>query len=169
MLAAAMRKPDVQLIDPRDAGLRGLDLKRPLFDEEAIARADSTLKAMSGSMEQWLDADVERLQDARLAAEAAHWSVRALEAIVSIAHDLKGMGGTYGFPLATQLAASLCRLIETDAGKFAAQRDPTLVRAHIDALRAAVRDRIRDDAHPIGCVLLRTLEAQVARLGVAPR
>jgi len=164
-----MSKPNVQMIDPREAGLRGLELKRPLFDDEAVARADNTLKAMSGSMEQWLDADVERLQQARLAAEAENWSVASLEQLMSVAHDLKGMGGTYGFPLATQLAASLCRLIETDAGKAVAQREPALVRAHVDALRAAVRERIRENTHPVGRILVETLDAQVQRLGVAPR
>jgi len=162
-------KPTAQMIDPREAGLRGLELKKPLFDEDAIARADNTLKAMSGSMEHWLEADVERLQAARMSAERADWTVRSLDTINIAAHDLKGMGATYGFPLATLLAASLCRLIETDAGKLLAQRDPTLVRAHVDALRAAVRDRIRDDKHPIGAALVQTLETQVARLGVAPR
>jgi hypothetical protein len=164
-----MTKSPVQLIDPRDAGLRGLDLKRPLFDEDAIARADDTLKAMSGSMERWLETDIERLQSTRLAAERADWTTYSIDAILTAAHDLKGMGGTYGFPLATQLAASLCRLIETGAGKLAAQRDPALVCAHVDALRAAVRDRIRDDSHPVGRALVQALETQVARLGVAPR
>lgn len=164
-----MTTAKVQFIDPRDTGLRGLELRRPLFDEKAIERADNTLKAMSASMEQWLDADIERLQQTRLACEAAHWSFPSLEALASVAHEVKGMGGTYGFQLATQLGASLCRLIETDAGKFLAQHDPALVCAHVDALRAAVRDRIRDDSHPVGRALVAALEAQVERLGVAPR
>ena len=164
-----MTKPTAQMINPRDAGLRGLDLKRPLFDEDAVARADNTLKAMGDSMVQWLDADVERLQKTRLAAEAAQWSHDALETLGRVAHDLKGMGGTYGFPLITQIAASLCRLVETEAGKNVAQADPSLVRAHVDALRAAVRDRIKTDGHPIGRALVHALEAQVAKLGVAPR
>ena len=78
------------------------------------------------------------------------------------------MGGAYGFPLVTQIAASLCRLIETDAGKFAAQRNPGLVTAHVDALRAAVRDRITTVEHPVGRALVSALEAQVEQLGVAP-
>lgn len=164
-----MTKPTAQMIDPREAGLRGLDLKRPLFDEDAVARADNTLKAMGDSLVQWLDADVERLQQARLAAEDAHWQHAAIETLGRVAHDLKGMGGTYGFPLITQIAASLCRLVETDAGKTVAEADPSLVRAHVDALRAAVRDRIKTDGHPVGRALVHALEAQVAKLGVAPR
>ena len=57
----------------------------------------------------------------------------------------------------------------TDAGKALAERDPTLARAHIDALRASVRDGIRSTDHPVGRAVLRALEARVAELGVAPR
>lgn len=148
---------------------RRLNLKAPVFDEAAVARADDALKAISGSFQQWLEEDMAKLQAARLAAEAAGWRADALEPVMAAAHDLKGLGGSCEFPLLTQIAASLCRLVETDAGKAAARAEPALVSAHVDALRAALRDGIKTDAHPIGRMLLRTLEAQVEALGVAPR
>jgi HPt (histidine-containing phosphotransfer) domain-containing protein len=164
-----MTKPRAQFIDPRQTGLRGLDLKQPVFSPEAIARADQALQSIGGSMQEWLDADIERLQQARLAAEAEAWSTGALEQMAGVAHELKGMGATYGFPLVTQIGASLCRLIETESGKAVAQADPSLVCAHVDALRAAVRDQIKTDGHPVGRALLVALETHVAKLGVAPR
>lgn len=163
-----MTESAAELIDPRDAGLRTLDLAQPLFDAEALARADAVLEAMSGEMHGWLEADIVRLQRLRVAAEKAGWNAAQLEALLAVAHDIKGAGATYGSPLATRIAASLCRLIETDVGKAAARRDPALAAAHVDALRAAVRDRISLDAHPIGRALLRALEARVEALGVAP-
>lgn len=163
-----MSKP-AEFIDPRTKGLRGLELRQPVFSPEAVERADNALKAMSGSMQEWLDADIERLQSARSEAEAAQWSFAALEKLGGVAHDIKGMGATYGYPLITQIGASLCRLIETDQGKALAQHDPTLVIAHIDALRAAVRDQVKDDQHPVGRALLLVLQTRVERLGVAPR
>jgi ribosomal protein S18 acetylase RimI-like enzyme len=126
------------------------------------------MKAMGCSFEQWLDDDIRKLQIARIAAQNAGWSDGAFEVLFGAAHDLKGMGGSYGFPLVTQMAASLCRLIETDAGKAAARTEPGLVLAHIDALRAAVRDRITTAEHPIGRALMSALEAEVENLGVAP-
>jgi hypothetical protein len=158
-----------QLINPREQGVRTLDLKKPIFDAGAIARADQALEAMGDDFQVWLDADVERLQASRVRADAANWTPLAQEDIHAIAHDLKGLGATYGSLLATQIAASLCRLIETDAGKALAQRDPALVRAHIDALRASVRDGNRSTEHPIGRAVIQALETRVAELGVAPR
>lgn len=163
-----MTKP-AEAIHPRDTGLRTLDLKQPLFDEETLVRADQALQELSADMRQWLKADIRRLQAARLAAEQDGWSIRALDVLYSVAHDIKGAGATYGSPLATKLAASLCRSIETDAGKAAARRDPKLARAHVDALRAAVRDRAQPSTHAVGFAVLRELEARVEALGVAPR
>lgn len=163
-----MTQRSAKLIDPRTEGRR-LDLKAPLFDEAAIARAQETLESLGSSMTEWLDADIDRLQEARIAASAAGWSNATLEAMMAAAHDLKGMGATYGFPIITDIAASLCRLIETDAGKAAARAKPDLVCAHVDALRAASRERIADASHPVGRALLQALAIHVDRLGVAPR
>jgi hypothetical protein len=162
-----MTKPAGEMIDPRDAGQRVLDLKEPLFAPDAVARADEALKTMTPQLEQWLEADIVRLQAARLTAERAQWTVAAIDNLMAVAHDIRGMGATYGSPLATRLAASLCRLIETDAGKAAVQCDPSLARAHVDALRAAQRAGGRPDA--AATAVLQALEASVAALGVAPR
>lgn len=156
-----------QIIDAQTMGRKQLD--QPIFDEDAPARADDALKAMGASFEQWLDDDILKLQAAREAAERQAWNDEALDILMRAAHDLKGMGGSCGYPLVTQIAASLCRLVETEAGKAAARSNPVLVRAHVDALRATIRDRISTDAHPIGRVLLRELEGRVASLGVVPR
>jgi hypothetical protein len=164
-----MSSPAVEVINPRETGLRTLDLKQPVFDQEALVRADNALQELSADMRQWLAADIAQLHSARLVAERDGWSVASLETVFSVAHDIKGTGATYGSVLATKLAASLCRCIETDVGKAAARRNPALVRAHVDALRAAARDRLRLNAHPVGFAVLRELEARVAALGVAPR
>jgi chemotaxis protein histidine kinase CheA len=163
-----MSKPKVEFIDPREAAPRTVQVDKPVFDANAVSRADETLKAMSGSFAEWLDTDIVKLQGARVGAEQSNWSDASLQVLFAAAHDLKGMGATYGFPLVTQLAASLCRLTETDAGKHASRANPSLVTAHVDALRAAARDQISSTAHPIGRALVQALEAHVDSLGVAP-
>lgn len=162
-------KGKAQLIDPRQAGYRPPQLPQPVFSEEALARAGKALEAMSGSFEKWLETDVAELQAARIAATQAGYDDASIDAVWRAAHDLKGMGGAYGYPLVTQLAASLCRLTETEAGKAAVRANPALMNAHVDGLRASVRDHITSDEHPVGRALLAALEAQVGRLGVAPR
>lgn len=164
-----MAKVNVQTTDPKDVGLRGLTLAQPVFAADAVDRADDALRAMSGSFQEWLEKEVTRLQTARLTAEQGQWASSAMEDLLLAAHDLKGLGATYDYPIATQLAASLCRLIETEAGRAAVRADPALAAAHVDAVRAAVRDKIKTNQHPVGRLLLSALEARVEALGVAPR
>lgn len=159
----------VQIIDPRDMGRRQIDLTQPVFDADAVARADHAMRAMSPSFEQWLDADVEKLQTARVEAKHEDWSDASLETLMRAAHDLKGMGGSYGYPLVTRIAASLCRLIETDEGKKAARALWCLIDAHVDGIRVVARSRIATDATPLARELVVSLETRVAELGVAPR
>jgi chemotaxis protein histidine kinase CheA len=168
MLGSIMPNPKVEIIDPRQAAPRTARLEKPVFDDHAIDRANEAMKQVSGSFGEWLETDVAKLQGARLAAERAGWTDQALHDLFAAAHDLKGMGATYGFPLATQLCASLCRLIETDAGKDATRAAPSLATAHVDAVRAALRDGIKSSANPVGRVLLQALEQRVDSLGVAP-
>lgn len=158
-----MTKPKAEFIDPP----RRERLASPIFDDDALERAARAMEAVSPAFLEWMQADVEKLQAARLAAEDADWSDMALAALFAAAHDVKGMAATYGFPLATQLSASLCRFIETDAGKAAARDLPQLVCAHVDAVRATLRDGITSSAHPVGRALVQTLERQVSALGVA--
>jgi hypothetical protein len=163
-----MSEQKAHLIDPRDFGHRPLTLDKPVFDTDAVTRAERALASMSGSFGQWLEDEIAAVQTARAAADEAGWSAASIEQLHIAAHNLKGLGTTYEYPLATQLGASLCRLIETNAGRAEAARDPALARAHVDALRAIARARVRTDEHPVGAALLQELEARVAGLGVAP-
>lgn len=148
--------------------LAGPQTKFPVFDDEAVERAEAALKSLSGYFQEWLEHEVEKVQLARVIAMASHWSDESLDALFAAAHDVKGLGTTYDYPFVTRIAASLCRLIETPAGKDAARREPALVEGHVDAMRAAVRDHIKTEDHPIGRALLGVLERRVDELGVAP-
>lgn len=75
------------------------------------------------------------------------------------AHDLKGLGGTYEFPIITRLAGSLCKLLDDETKRATAPL--YLVDAHINAIKAAVRDNVRDDSNPVGRALAEALETKV--------
>ena len=79
------------------------------------------------------------------------------------AHDLKGLGATYEFPLITRIAASLCKLIDDKEKRM--QASIQLIDAHIDAVKAAVRDNIKTDEHPVGKILITELERRVKETG----
>lgn len=133
------------------------------IDPSAIAKAEAALKSLSGNFAQWLSDEVVKLDSARQVVRAEGISPETMETLYLRAHDLKGLGTTYEFPLITRIGASLCRLIDDKDKRLTVSM--TLVDAHIDAIKAAVRDDIKTDDHPVGKILIEELERRVAEAG----
>ena len=130
------------------------------IDAAAIAKAEEALQAMSAQFSQWLQDEIAKLEAAQTAIRDQGYTPETAEALYFRAHDLKGLGTTYQYPLVTRLAGSLCKLLDASEKRMAAP--VVLIDAHIDAIRAAVRDKIQTDDHPVGQMLAETLEARVA-------
>lgn len=130
------------------------------IDASAIAKAEAALQAMSSQFGQWLQDEIAKLEAAQKAIHEKGLNAETAEALYFRAHDLKGLGSTYQYPLVTRLAASLCKLLDEPSKRTEAPQ--VLLDAHIDAIRAVVRDEIQTDEHPTGRVLAETLEAKVA-------
>jgi len=130
------------------------------IDANAIAKAEQALQAMSSQFGQWLQDEIVKLDKAQADIRALGYNAETAEALYFRAHDLKGLGTTYQYPLVTRLAGSLCKLLDDPAKRIAAP--VVLLDAHIDAIKAVVRDEIQTDDHPVGKILAETLEARVA-------
>ncbi|WP_309628501.1 Hpt domain-containing protein [Brevundimonas sp.] len=130
------------------------------INADAIAKAEEALKAMSSQFGQWLQDEITKLDAAQVAIRTEGYNTQTAEGLYFRAHDLKGLGATYQYPLVTRLAGSLCKLLDDPTKRLEAPM--MLIDAHIDAIRAVVRDQIQTDDHPTGRVLSETLEAKVA-------
>jgi hypothetical protein len=129
------------------------------IDPAALAKAEAALKGLAGNFEQWMADELGKLKSARARIQTDGYNAETAETLYFRAHDLKGLGTTYGYPIVTSIAGSLCRLIDDPATRL---RAPLfLLDAHIDAIKAAVRGQIRDTDHPIAQTLLKELNAQV--------
>ncbi|MBE7218096.1 MAG: Hpt domain-containing protein [Caulobacteraceae bacterium] len=92
---------------------------------------------------------------ARMAAARTAWRAGGVRELEAAAHDLKGLGATFGAPLAGRIAASLERLLA------AGDAPAGLVDAHVDAARAVVREGAAAAGDPRGALLAAALEAAV--------
>lgn len=133
------------------------------IDPAAIARAEAALKGLSGNFTQWLNDEIGKLDAARGVVRAEGPSVENMESLYLRAHDLKGLGATYGFPLITRIAGLLCRLIDDKSKRLEAPMG--LIDAHIDAIKAAARDDIKTEEHPVGKILVQELEGRIKAFG----
>lgn len=133
-------------------------LRGGAFDAAAVARAEAALQGLSSQFGGWMRDEVEKLDAARSQSRGQSLSAEAGERLYSRAHDMKGLGGTYQFPIVTRIAASLCRLLEPERRAAAPAK---LIDAHVDAIKAVVRDDVRTDEDPVGRILVGALEGEV--------
>ena len=130
------------------------------INADAIAKAEEALKAMSSQFGQWLHDEITKLDAAQVAIRTGGYTTQTAEGLYFRAHDLKGLGTTYQYPLVTRLAGSLCKLLDDPNKRMGVPIN--LIDAHIDAIRAVVRDQIQTDDHPTGRILAESLESSVA-------
>jgi len=122
---------------------------------QAIANADQAMKDLSVNFHNWMANESLRLRKARDAAKSSRFALGPMEELFHASHDLKGQASTLGYPLAAEVCASLCRLLEmvTDRKRI----PPVLVDQHVDAVRAIVREGATGDDNPTALVLLNKL------------
>lgn len=65
-----------------------------------------------------------------------------------LAHDLAGLGDTFGFPLVTSLCRSLCRFLTLRGDALAGAHG--VIAVHMDALRLIAAERVRGDGGQVG-------------------
>ncbi len=86
------------------------------------------------------------------------------EKINLLALELRGQGGTFGFPLVTIIAKGLYNM--TQEGCREDDNAVEIVKAHIDAMRAVIREKIRGDGGPLGKELLQELKNSIDKYTV---
>lgn len=130
------------------------------LDPALLAKAEAALQSLSSQFADWMQDELAKLEASRAEVKAEGLSGESADALYTRAHDLKGLGATYEFPIVTRMAGSLCKLLDDPAKRASAPL--YLVDAHIDAIKAAVRQSIRTVDHPVGAVLVAELERRVA-------
>lgn len=130
------------------------------LDASALAKAEAALKDLAGQFSQWLQDELDKLEAARAAIHAEGVNRKTMDQLYLHAHDLKGLGATYEFPLVSQLAGLLCKLMDEPETRL--QAPMALLDVHIDAIKASVRNDIRDTSHPMGAALYTELSGRVS-------
>lgn len=127
------------------------------MDLDAIARAEAALDGLRDEWQGWLEQDVAALLAAQGRFHREGYSDAVAEDLHRTAHDLKGLAPTYEYPLVGRIAASLCRALIRSTGTGGPPR--AVVDAHVDAIRAAIHDGIRDETAPHGAAVIAALSA----------
>lgn len=124
-------------------------------DLSAVRRAEQALVTLSRNFDNWIDEEAVKLMAARNDIHAHGIVGEYGKTLFRVAHDLKGQGDTFGYPMVTQLCTCLCRLLE--AGMAANNTPINLVELHINAIRAVIRDRTKGNENQLANSLVSEL------------
>ncbi|MBO6796919.1 Hpt domain-containing protein [Maricaulis sp.] len=155
-----MSKPnqDVEIVNPPN--MLQIKIGGPISagDLHLIEKAEDAIKDLRHEFGAWLEEEVQKLEDAAKLVREKGLKGDEGEQLFICAHDLRGVGSTYEFPIITRLAASLTKLIDMDEKRQKASK--ALALAHVDAIRAALSQNIRDTNDAVAAALAGELEVQ---------
>jgi CheY-like chemotaxis protein len=138
-----------------------------VLPEDVLASAEQALKREADGFLDWAKQFLDRLS--RQVAEAKQISgerTQNFEEINLIAHELRGQGGTFGYPLITVFGKSLYEVTKPPC-----QQDDSsleIVKAHIDTMRAVLREKIEGDGGEMGQALFKALKTAINKFSTKP-
>jgi hypothetical protein len=138
----AERKLGHDYVAPVRLDPRILDQMQRMIRELGTQYAE-TLKAQVGSLFAFID-------------PACGGSADARGQLYNTAHEVRGIAGTFGFPVVGRFANSLCGYLETRTSL-----DPTVIRFHVEAMYDALQNVNADPA--LAAETLRSLETLIEK------
>ena len=140
---------------PGDAGI----------SDEALAEAEAALSAMAEDYPDWVSSLIDRLAEQhRRCVDTPEERKEFFAEVGRIAHDMKGQGGTFGYPLISHFGESLYQF--TKPREAYSDDDVEIVKAHIDAMSAVIKDRVSGDGGEIGQQLTDSLNEAIEKYKV---
>lgn len=161
--SASDTPPDVRFVRVPSIAERklGTGYVAPMrLDPRLLQQMQTTIKELEEKYADTLKSQVAMLRV--LLKPACESDIDARSRLYSIAHDMRGLAGTFGHPIVGRFADSLCRYIENS--EAADWTDGTVIRFHIDAIGDALENPATDPA-----ITLETLNALERLIATAAR
>ncbi|WP_430397332.1 hypothetical protein [Ferrovibrio sp.] len=137
------------------------------FDKQTIKEAENAIQVLGQKMyQQWADKDLGRLREAFDELRNTNLDDPVgVQSMLRICWDMKGLGGSFGFPLVTEITHFLSNYLEHCANSPETSVSAAVVQPHIDALYVVLSQKIAGDGGAIGRELVRGLETVVLKTG----
>jgi hypothetical protein len=137
------------------------------IDKEAIKEAEIAIQVLGHKMyAKWADDDLGRMRGAFEELKATNIDdPDSVKKMLRICWDMKGLGGTFGYPLVTTITHYLSNYLEHCLNTDSAKVSAAVVSPHIDALYVVLSQKISGDGGAIGRELVAGLEKVVLKTG----
>lgn len=135
----------------------------PKIDPDVLKVVEGKIQDMAGDYATWIADEIIKMDKAihELRAEGAN-KRDLLSLINRLAHEMRGQGGLFGYPLITEVAKSLF-LYTQNSNIAVTPNEFELIKAHGDAIRVVVAERIEGDGGEVGRALLAGLQAAIKK------
>jgi len=138
------------------------------LDPAVLDRAEKVVERIQSDYTQWADEDLGALEAALAALQAGDGDNEAIiRDLYRISLDIKGSGGSFGFLMMSEVAASLNEFLSRRTAF--STLDIEVVASHVSALRAVYVEAVRDDGGNTGRALLLGLQKLVEKADSADR
>lgn len=138
------------------------------FDPLVIQAAEDRIQEMVGDYAVWVKNYLDTMaRSYKALVKREEEPKQHIININQIAHELRGQGGIFDYPLITSFGKSLYDATLDTRGKVTDNR-LKLIEAHIDALRVVFNKRIGGDGGKVGAELLKDIERAVRKYSETP-
>lgn len=138
----------------------------PAVSAETLEKANAALEKMSEDYPDWVAAQVAELRalHGRMV-DTPETRRKTLDAIRSMAQEIKGQGATFGYPLVSTFAQSLQEC--SGPGAPLSDNHAEVVKAHVDSIGAVIKDRVKGSGGQVGKELTQQLKAAIEKHSIA--
>jgi len=131
------------------------------INADTIRRAEEAVGKLADQYRGWVRGDIDKLRECMEAAKYGGEARNgAYKQIRQIAHDMRGQGTTFGYPLITRIAQSISQVIKQGAPD--AESDAVLS-DHIDAVARVIGQDAADAGSDAAKEIISSLEALIGR------
>lgn len=135
----------------------------PKIDIEVLKKVEEKIGEMAGDYSHWVTDEIKKLDETLHKLQEPGANLRVLIARINKgAHEMRGQGGIFGYPLITEFAKSL--FLSTNRNyPTISENEFELLKAHIDAIKIVINERIEGDGGETGRALLNGLQAAIKK------
>lgn len=130
-------------------------------DEMSVAAAEAAMKDLSTDFQNWMGDEVNRLVAAFEQFRDSPPAQRDIGNLFRASHDIRGQASVFGYPLASEIAGSLSKLLDKIEPEYLPIQ---LISHHVDSVKAVYRNDIRDYANPVAMQIVHNLKKAIDRV-----
>ena len=132
------------------------------FSADILERVAEEVRKMAEDYPDWVKEHLGAVQqEYEQARDNPEQRAKRMKAINLAAHELKGQGGIFGYPLMTTFGDSLYAFTAADGGLSDSHME--IIKAHIDAMRVVINERVEGDGGAVGEELTRALDQAIEK------